>query len=330
MPDTFGAHFARSTEHLLRRLLSLFTCSREPHQNQKTSGYQEVEIGVFSPVFKVFEITIKLYDRIGQKLTRVRELIIAIKGFRRVSFDYKPVSVLSPPFSVCILLRFAILVSDHFEIWSSRGEQKMRKREAELFIGKLDEIEYEKCGGSLYLRLLESDEKKIVDLAKLSGEKRSVIAQKLIHAALSNDKINLGAGKLESKVDALIKSESESRFFLESILDRYHDLDERVGSIEEKVDISEESTRRSTTILREVYCMLNIAVSSLDLTFSKLLEYTSPNDLERTNSGLVAETVMAKLLAHSMRDLARCFTFHSIDFDDDLARELYIATKMKI
>ncbi|MDM7923327.1 MAG: hypothetical protein QUS14_13595 [Pyrinomonadaceae bacterium] len=206
----------------------------------------------------------------------------------------------------------------------------MRRREADVFMGKLDEIEYEKCGGSLYLRLLESDEKKIEDLAKLSGEKRSVIAQKLIHAALSNDKVNLGPGKLESKVDGLIRSESESRFALESILDRFNELDERVGTIEEKLETSDEDRQQSTTILREVYCMLNIAVSSLDLTFSKLLEYASPNDLERTNCGLVADTVMAKLLEHSANDLARCFTFHNIDFDEDLANELYVTTKIKL
>lgn len=206
----------------------------------------------------------------------------------------------------------------------------MRRREADLFIGKLDEIEYEKCGGSLYLRLLASDEKKIGDLAKLSGEKRSVIAQKLIHAALSNDKINLGPGKLESRVDSLIKYDQETRFIFEAILDRFNELDESVGSIEDKLEISEEDRQQSTTILREVYCMLNVAVSSLDLTFSKLLEYTSPNDLERSNCGVVADTVMAKLLAHSASDLARCFTFHNIDFDEDLANELYVATKIKL
>lgn len=205
----------------------------------------------------------------------------------------------------------------------------MRKREGDFLIGKLDEIEYEKCGGSLYLRLLESDGKKLEDLAKLSGEKRSVLAQKLIHAALSNDKINLGSGKLESKVDGLIKSESESRFALESILDRLYDLDGRLGSVEEKLETNQEDKQNSTALLRELYCMLNIAVSWLDLTFSKMLEYTSPKDLERTNCGLVADTVMAKLLAHSISDLARCFTFHNIDFDEDLANEVYVTTKIK-
>lgn len=108
MPDTFEAHFARSSEHLLRRLLSLFTCSKEGHENQKTSGYQEVEIGVFSSVFKVSEITFKLYDRIDQNLTRVRELIIAIKRVPVCYINYKPEVLVVRVFSVCILLRFAI------------------------------------------------------------------------------------------------------------------------------------------------------------------------------------------------------------------------------
>lgn len=181
----------------------------------------------------------------------------------------------------------------------------------------------------MYLRLLESDEKKIEDLAKLSGEKRSVIAQKLIHAALSNDKINLGPGNLESKVDGLIRIEGESRFALKTIRDRLYEVDDRVRSIEDQLETSQEDRQQSTAILRELYCMLNVAVSSLDLTFSKLLEYTSPNDRERTNSGLVADTVMAKLLARSTRDLARCCTFHNINFDEDSAKELYIATKIK-
>lgn len=209
----------------------------------------------------------------------------------------------------------------------------MRRRAAYSIVGKLDEIEYEKCGGSLYLRLLESDEKKIEDLAKLSGEKRSVIAQKLIHAALSNDRIDLGPRKLESKVDSLIKYDREARLVFEMIFDRLsdrlNDLDERVGSVEEKLETSQEDRQSSTVLLREVYCMLNVAVSSLDLTLSKLIEYASPNDLERTNCGLVADTVMAKLLAHSVRDLARCFTFHNIDFDENLANELYVPTKIK-
>jgi hypothetical protein len=75
--------------------------------------------------------------------------------------------------------------------------------------------------------------------------------------------------------------------------------------------------------------MLSVAISSLDLTFSKLLEYTSPNDLERTNCRLVADSVRAKLLEHSIRDLARCLNFHSIDFDEDLPNELYVTTKIK-
>ena len=205
----------------------------------------------------------------------------------------------------------------------------MRKREGMFLIDKPEEIEYEKCGRSLYLRLLESDEKKIDDLAKLSGEKRSVIAQKLIHAALSNKDIDLGPGKLESKVDGLIKGESHSWFALETILDRLYGLDDRVVGVEERLESSQEDRQNSTAILRELYCMLNVAVSSLDLTFSKLLEYTSPNDRERTKSGSIADTVMDKLLARSIRDLARCCTFHGIDFDEDSANELYIATKMK-
>lgn len=206
----------------------------------------------------------------------------------------------------------------------------MRTREKNILIGKLDEIEYEKCGGSLYLRLLESDEKKIDDLAKLSGEKRSVIAQKLIHAALSNSKINLGPGKLESKLDGLIRNDHETRYASETILHRIYDLDDRLVSVEAKIESSEEARDESTAILRELYCMLNVAISSLDLTFSKLLEYTSPDDLERKHSRLAADTVMAKLRAHSIRDLARCFSFHNIDLDDDLADELYVATKIKI
>jgi hypothetical protein len=76
--------------------------------------------------------------------------------------------------------------------------------------------------------------------------------------------------------------------------------------------------------------MLSVAVSSLDLTFSKLLESTSPNDLERKHSRLAADTAMAKLLAHSIRDLARCFSFHHLNVDEELADELYVATKIKI
>lgn len=205
----------------------------------------------------------------------------------------------------------------------------MREREENILIKKLDEIEYEKCGGSLYLRLLESDEKKIEDLAKLSGEKRSVIAQKLIHAALSDQKINLGPGKLESKVDGLVRNDRETRFALEEILHRVYDVDDRLRNVEEKLETSAEHRQNSTAILRELFCMLNVALSSIDFTLSKLVEYISPNEFERKNSRLVADTVNVNLIEYSIRDLARCLSFHNIDFDENLAKELYITTKMK-
>jgi hypothetical protein len=73
------------------------------------SGYQKVDIGVFSLISKISKITIKLYDTIDQNLTSVRRLSNAIKRVPACNFDYMPVFTTVTPFSVCILLGLAIL-----------------------------------------------------------------------------------------------------------------------------------------------------------------------------------------------------------------------------
>lgn len=83
----------------------------------------------------------------------------------------------------------------------------MREREKQKFIEKTNGISCSSFGEPLYFRPYEVDDKTISEIVKSTGEKKSAVAQKLIHIALSGKQVKFGENQAESKLDWLIKNE---------------------------------------------------------------------------------------------------------------------------
>lgn len=188
----------------------------------------------------------------------------------------------------------------------------MRKRERENIINKTAGFSETSYGQPLYLRPFETDDKKIAEISRFSGERKHAIAQKLIHLALTGKNFKLAENNLEEKIDWLIKTERQNRSNDEATVERLDEICERLGDIETMLGPLSENARTSSRISLELYCMLSIAVSSLNQIFAKLLEFLSPIEVERSRSFDVANGAMANLISHSILDLEKCTAFHEL------------------
>ena len=206
----------------------------------------------------------------------------------------------------------------------------MRKRDRNKIVEILEAGPKSNQGKSLFVRPYDSDLKKIVELSIDTGEAKSAIARKLIQRALSENQLKVKQDRFENKLDWLISSCRENQSGLRSIFERVGDLNEKGEVNQEAIKKLSENAMTSTTLVRELYCLLSITVSSLNQIFTKLLEFSSPNLTEREHSIDIGNATLANLIAHSILDLHKCATFHGLKLDTDSGADLYVGTKIQI
>lgn len=195
----------------------------------------------------------------------------------------------------------------------------MRRREKEDFEKKFERLPSSTLGEALYFRPFDADARKIAEIAKFVGDRKSDVARKLVHAALAGKEVKLGDDRLEEKIDWLIRSARNSEAIVSSLLER-RAADDRFERVEAGV-------HQQGVLGAEMYCMLSVAVSSLNQTFGKMLEFLSPVEFERTHSVHVATQIMTALIEHAVEDLKRCIVHHG--FIEGEPDDLYISSKIE-
>ena len=73
-----------------------------------------------------------------------------------------------------------------------------------------------------------------------------------------------------------------------------------------------------------------VSSSSLNLVFTKLVEYASPEPEDRKQSVVIASTAMADLIGHAVSDLKKCLIFHEHVAGDGSFSKSYLGTKIQI
>lgn len=68
----------------------------------------------------------------------------------------------------------------------------------------------------------------------------------------------------------------------------------------------------------------------MNLVFTKLIEFSSPDGKDRKDSVVIASTAMAELIDHAVTDLKKCLLFHEHVVDDDLKERSYLGTKVEV
>ncbi|MFZ1701011.1 MAG: hypothetical protein WAU71_09325 [Pyrinomonadaceae bacterium] len=206
----------------------------------------------------------------------------------------------------------------------------MRKRDRDKIVEILEVGPKSNQGTSIFVRPYESDLKKIVELSQDTGEAKSAIARKLIQRALSENHWKAEQDRVENKLDWLISTSRDNEPELRRMFGQIEDLNEKTEATQETLKTVSENVMNSNTLIREFYCMLSVTISSLNQIFTKLLEFSSPNQTEREHSVDIGNAALANLIAHSIVDLHKCAAFHALKLDTDSEADLYVGTKIQV
>ena len=205
----------------------------------------------------------------------------------------------------------------------------MREREKRNLIEKTSGVSVESFGGPLYFRPFLSDDKTITEIAKSTGEKKSAIAQKLVHTALSGKQAKFGENRTEEKIDWLIRNERNRIVNIEAVDNRLSRLEEHCKQTEEMLLEVTDTSHQTAFLATEMFCMTNICVSLLNQIFTKLLEFLSPVELERTNSTTFANQNILGLIENSMADLEALGDHYNSSLSNVPPEALFLFTKIE-
>ena len=204
----------------------------------------------------------------------------------------------------------------------------MRRRERENVVGKIAGVSDEKHGGPICVRAYETDDKRLDELARETGEGKAAIVRRMIRFALSDKRQNFASNRCQGKLDWLIKHDREADDVLSQIGKDLDDILQRIEGIESEVKVLTDNSRQLPPFLRELYCMTSILVSSQNLTLTRLLEFSSPSQKERGQAVLIAAAARANQIGEAVKDLTQFAAFHNIPLSDDTLEQLFILTKV--
>lgn len=208
-----------------------------------------------------------------------------------------------------------------------QAKRKMRKREREKIVGKISQDSSQKHGQSVHVRPYHSDEKKLEEIARETGEGKAAIVRRMIRFALSDKQERFGANRCRERLDWLIEKERQNGKDPDAADGRLDEVLKRIERLEEE----QKATSHNTSIFfRELYMMSSVSVSTLNILLSKLLDLSTPGGAGKDKSVRIADGIMVKLIANAVSDLEKCSAFHGMDPDHENPSDLYLATKIKV
>lgn len=211
-----------------------------------------------------------------------------------------------------------------------KSKRDLSKRVKGKLIGKISEISGIGFGEALYLRPYLDDEQMIEEISEATGEKKSAVAQKLLHLALH---IPVDERARESRqlelLDWLITNEKHKAAQNDEAQIRTERLEEHSRELEKFLREATENSRFTRIIVSEIYCMVNVCMSYSNQIFTKLIEYFSPVEIERKNSADFANRNILYLVEHSLSELEKIAEHHRMDLEENEPEMLYLFTKIE-
>jgi hypothetical protein len=205
----------------------------------------------------------------------------------------------------------------------------LRKREREKLIEKMQTKEAS-YGRPLYFRPFERDDRVISEISKTTGEKKSAVAQKLIHLAVRGKQYDFARQSRDTELlEWLVASERRKKAKSDELSKRIGALEDRLSDNDLKLETILENTSVSRTLLIEIFCMMSVTVSYLNLIFTKIIELLSPSEIERKNSSDFANRNIYLLIEHSLSEIEHLSLHHGFDPEEETPEMLYLATKLE-
>jgi len=211
-----------------------------------------------------------------------------------------------------------------------RENRKMRKRDKER-IAKNIEVENEpKQGRPISVRPYDEDHGKLEEIAKETGENKAAIVRRMIHFALNDRLKQFAVGQCQMKLDWLVSKGRDSESVNLSLRDNIIDIRDRVERMESELETVHELLHITRSLATEIYSMSSMSISSMNLVFTKLIEFASPDTKDRKDSVVIASTAMAELIDHAVTDLKKCLLFHEHVVSDERDERSYLGTKVEV
>ena len=198
----------------------------------------------------------------------------------------------------------------------------MRKRERKIVVDKINNALDTNNGQPMCIRPYRSDEKKLDEIVKETGERKSAIVRRMIRFALSDKHERFGANRCRERLDLLIEQGRQS----ERDSERFDEILDRIASLEDDHKIA---SHKTSIFLRELYSMSSLSVSVLNIILTRLIELTSPNGTDKEKCVLIADGAMVNVIAQAIVDLDKCCIFHGIESDEEKSNDLYLARRIR-
>ena len=206
----------------------------------------------------------------------------------------------------------------------------MRKRDIENIERSIKVDDEPKQSLPISVRPYEEDYKKLGEISEETGQKKAAIVRRMIHFTLSEKRQHFSPGRVQEKLDWLVRSGRLNEIINGSLKDQLAEVRDSVQRMEIELENIAEVTAMLRSLTSEIYSMSSMSVSSLNLLFTKLIEYASPDQNDRKQSVVIASTAMAELIDHAVTDLRRCLLFHKHVGELDAAVRSYLETKIQV
>jgi hypothetical protein len=211
-----------------------------------------------------------------------------------------------------------------------QDKRKMLEKKKRKLIGKIDEIQDEALGESLYVRPFEQDAKIINEITRQTGLKKGTVAQKLIRVALDGRRADFSGEKREKELLEWLVGNEKHKAVRADVLDaRIERLEEHARGLEEALQEVAKNARFTRVLASEIYCGVNVCMSYLNQTFTKIIEYLSPVEIEKKNSTDFANRNILGLVEHSLAELEKLSEHHDLDLESVEPEMLYLFTKIE-
>lgn len=212
----------------------------------------------------------------------------------------------------------------------AKPNNKLKEQVKRKLIGKISQISGASCGEALYLRPFRDDEQMIAEIAQATGEKKSVVAQKLLHLALL---VQPSEAERESRqfelLEWLAENEKHKAARSEATDVRLERLEEHARELEIALQAVAANIAFTRVLASEIYCTGVVCMSYLNQIFTKIIEYFSPVEIEKNNSTDFANRNILGLVEHSLVELENLSEHHALDLEQQRPETLYLFTKIE-
>jgi hypothetical protein len=195
----------------------------------------------------------------------------------------------------------------------SRDREKWKKKLA---------IEPKKEGKAvaIYFRPNLSDDKRIRELAELTGETKNAIVEKLVAASLHNKPLT--TQKIEEQKSSLRRLEDKTEDVAAGQM--------QILSLLEEIRLRQTAQDKLTTsLLGEIYCMAHTAVSLLRTALLQILGIARENPAPSAQVLASFDETSDLTIARSLHDLERAAEHHQIKTERFTSGNLFWKSKLR-